>query len=83
LDKEYSIPIPLKIPEGTLEAERKGNVSRVEMQVFHNHPYLVAYILFCNGSCSVMIIHQVCEEKQGTDEEFPSVNNCTHHHNMS
>ena len=34
------------------------------MQVFHNHPYLVAYSIFYNGSCSLVGIHQVCEERQ-------------------
>ena len=34
------------------------------MQVLHNHPYLVAYIIFYNGSCSLVAIHQVCEERQ-------------------
>ena len=81
MDKEFSTLIPLKVPVGTLETERKGDVSRVEMQVFHNHPYIVAYIIFCHDSCSLMVIHQVCEERQGTDEEFPSVNNCTHQSN--
>ena len=34
------------------------------MQVFHNHPYLVACIIFYNGSCCLVAIHQVCEERQ-------------------
>ena len=43
---------------------RNGDISRVEMQVFHNHPYLVAYSIFYNGSCSLVGIHQVFEERQ-------------------
>ena len=42
----------------------KGDISRKKMQVFHNHPCLVAYIIFYNDSCSFMAIHQVCEERQ-------------------
>ena len=34
------------------------------MQVFHNHSYLLAYIVFYNGSCSLVAIRQVCEERQ-------------------
>ena len=41
------------------------------MQISHNHPYLVAYIIFYNGSCSLMAIHQVCEERQELMRDSP------------
>lgn len=32
---------------------------------------------------SLIVIHQVCGEEHGTDEEFPGFHNCTSHYKMS